>query len=82
MGHLVPFYSEKIGNFDTFDDHCVGAQLKFTWLPKRCYHTGKLLWLKRAYKRSALWTGPGTPVWEYRWYDKHQFVILKIKGEV
>jgi hypothetical protein len=78
----MPFYREKLGDFDTFDRHCIGSQLKFSWLPRRCYQTGRSLWLKRAYKRSALWTGPGTPVWEYRWYHKHEYLKLKIKGEV
>ena len=29
-----------------------------------------------------MWTGPGEPAWEHRWYHKHEYLKLKIKGEV
>lgn len=77
----MPFYTEKLG-FDPFDEHCVGSQLKFSWLPRQCYQTGKSLWFKRAYRRSAVWKGSRSLIWKYRWYDKHEYFILKLRGEV
>ena len=95
MGYLMPFYSEKIGNVDTFNDHCVGATERMSWLPRRCYESNRVLWLKKAIRRSAVnlkvkekytgiskWTGRFEPVWEHRWYHKHEYLKLKIKGEV
>jgi hypothetical protein len=35
-----------------------------------------------AYEQTAMWTGPGDPVFEYRYYDKNEFLIEKIKGNV
>jgi hypothetical protein len=29
-----------------------------------------------------MYTGPGDPVFEYRYYDKHQFLVNKLKGNV
>ena len=43
---------------------------------------GKLLFLQYAYKQTAMWTGPGDPVFEHRYYDKNEFLIAQIKGEV
>jgi len=82
MGYLMHFYSEKIGNFDTFNSHCVGATETISWLPRRCYESNRVLWLRKAIRRSAMWTGPGEPAWEHRWYHKHEYLKLKIKGEV
>jgi hypothetical protein len=40
----------------------------------------KRLWLQFAYRKVAMWTGPGEPVFEYRWYDKDEYLIAKLKG--
>jgi hypothetical protein len=29
-----------------------------------------------------MWTGPGEPVFEYRWYHKDEYLIAKLKGNV
>lgn len=65
-----------------FKNHCIGTELKFAWTPKKCHITGKKLWLEYAYMQTGLWTGPGDPLFEYRWYDKEQFLIARIKGDV
>lgn len=65
-----------------FKRNCIGTQIKFLLWPERCYITGKLLFLKRAYKQTAMWTGPGDPAFEHRWYHKDEFLIARIKGLV
>ena len=67
---------------DPFKHRCRGTEFKFMWFPKRCYLTNKILWLEKAYKQTAMWTGPGDPVFENRYYDKNHFLLAKIKGEV
>ena len=54
--------------------------MRFCWLPHRCALSNKLMWLKYAYKGTAMWTGPGEPVYEHRWHDKQEHLIWKIKG--
>lgn len=54
--------------------------VKFTWWPRRCWLTGRVLWLTKAYQGMAMWTGPGSAVFEYRWVDKDQYLMAKIKG--
>lgn len=55
-------------------------QLKFAWWPRRCDFTGKRIWLTKAYKGIATYTGPGIPIHEYRWAEKNEFLIAKLKG--
>lgn len=42
---------------------------KFAWLPYRCRISKRLIWLKKAYKGVATYTGPGTPVTETHWHE-------------
>ena len=64
---------------DSFNRFRVGTALKFTWFPKRCHFTGKILWMKFAYKQTAMYSGPGDVIFEERWYDKKEFLIAKLK---
>lgn len=68
--------------YDPFKNRCIGTEYKFVWIPEKCYITGKKLWFKNAYKQTAMWTGSGDPMFEYRWYDRDEFLIARIKGEV
>jgi hypothetical protein len=63
-----------------FNKRCIDTQLVFVLFPKKCYISGKKLWLELAYKRTALWTGPGDPILEHRYYDKTEYLIEKIKS--
>ncbi len=67
---------------ETFNRRCLGCQLKISFLPRRCFYTGKYLWLKLAYKGTAMITGPGEPVFEHRWCEKNQYLFLKVKGTI
>ena len=46
--------------------------------PRRCYNTDRWLWLKTAVRGRAIWTGPGEPVVEDRWYDINESLIMMI----
>lgn len=58
----------------------VGWRLKLCWLPKQCYLTGKKLWGRYAYYGERWITGPGEPVMESYWIEKHQFLLWTLKG--
>jgi len=78
----MPFYShDRADSWDHFERHSIGTEIKFTYLPKRCYITGKWLWLKKAVRKVALWTGPGDSIFEYRWYDKDEYLFYKLRSE-
>ena len=58
----------------------VGTEYTFLFFPKRCHATKKLLWLTYAYNEIHMYTGPGDTIFEYKYYDKHQYLVKKIKG--
>lgn len=67
---------------ESFKRRCIGWQLKYCFIPRRCFYTGKLLWFTMAYKGVGMITGPGEPVFEHRWCERHEWLFLKIKGTV
>jgi hypothetical protein len=77
MGHN---YS-GIGLYDPFWDRATW-QYKFAIFPKRCNISKKTIWFKYAYKGTRMITGPGEPVFEYRWLTKEEFVVARLKGVV
>lgn len=66
---------------DWFYRRCVGWELSFAWLPHRCYITNRLIWLEYAYRGMSILTGPGDDIVEYRWHDKMEHLIFKLKGD-
>jgi len=67
---------------DPFKQKRIGVELKFVRIPKTCYVSGKLIWLEYAYKETAMYTGPDLPIFEYRWYTKHEYIIARLKETV
>jgi hypothetical protein len=55
--------------------------LRFLWLPKRSALTGRWLWLRQAYEGTAMWTGPGTPVFEFKYHEPAEHVIWQLRRE-
>ena len=50
---------------------------RFLWTPKQCNLTGKRLWLQYAEEGVAMYTGPGDPVFEFRYHHpKHHILWL------
>jgi len=54
-------------------------KLKFLWLPKRSALTGRRLWLQFAYEGTAMYTGPGDPVFEFRYHEPLEHIIWQLK---
>jgi hypothetical protein len=75
----MPFYNDGV---DSWDIYAISTELKFMFWPRRCYFSNKLLWFVFAYRKTAMWTGPGDPVFEYRFYDKNEYLVNRIKGTV
>lgn len=73
---------EPVWDDETFKRRCIGWELKFSFIPQRSYYTGKYLWLKKAWRGTAMLTGPGNPIFEYRWCSQEEFLFLKIKGTI
>ena len=76
----MPFYrNDGADDWDYFDRHSIGTQLKFVFFPKRSHVSGKYIWLEFAYRKTAMYTGPGEPIFEHRWYNKVEYIIEQLK---
>ena len=63
-----------------FYERRIGTQRKFSWLPRRCYLSGKLLFLKRSVVVTGMMTGPTDIDFETFWCDPKEFFLDEIKG--
>ena len=52
-----------------------GWQRKFAILPHRCIRSRRIIWLQYGYLGTAVWTGPGEPVYEYNWHTEEEHLI-------
>jgi hypothetical protein len=64
---------------DWFYRRCVGWELKFLLWPRKCYLSGRTMWLEFAYRGTSVLTGPGDSIIDYRWHDKAEHLIFKLK---
>lgn len=67
---------------EAFKRRCIGWELKYSLWPRRCHYTGKYLWFTLAYMGTSMLTGPGEPIFDYRWCDRKEYLFLKIKGTI
>lgn len=67
---------------DDFQGYCIETKLQFLFLPRKCSLSGKLIWLTLAYKKIAMYTGPGETIFETRYYDRHEYLIAKICNKI
>ena len=72
------YYTPGVDEYDHFYHKAIW-QLKFIWLPKRSDITGHWLWLRYAYEGTAMYHGPGEPVFEFRYHEPAEHVIWKLK---
>lgn len=69
-------------SLEDFNRRCIGWQLKFIVWPRRCYFTGKLLWMKLAYQGTSMLTGPGEPIFDFMWVERKEWLFQRIKGSI
>ena len=55
--------------------------LKLCWTNKKCFLTGKSLFLKQAYYGENWITGPGEPIVDRYWIEKNEFILWNLKGK-
>ena len=70
---------DSVQSYDYFKDRIIGRQLKFTLIPRQCHITKRTIWLAKAYCVTAMYTGPGSPAYETRWYDKDEYLVARLK---
>lgn len=66
---------------DGFDRHCVAQGTDFCFWPRRCYASSRWIFLRHAFRRTAVWYGPGDMIFEDRWYHPHEAAVMMLKGK-
>lgn len=78
------YYGKVLLANDRWDDDAFYTRahwrLRFLWRPKRSAITGRWLWLCRVYEGTAMWTGPGDTVFEFRYHEPTEHIIWQLKG--
>lgn len=65
--------------FDPFNQYA-DFEYKFSFMPRRCYKTGKLLWMTTALRgRIISRSGDVTLTVVDRWYDRGEGIIMMLK---
>jgi hypothetical protein len=55
-------------------------KLVFALWPRRCDQSGKRIWLEYAYLGTRMITGPGDPVYLFRWVKSNEYLVAQLKG--
>lgn len=74
MGTVIVNYNSPNYNFNW--------NKRIAWLPKRCYVSNKRIWLRTGMEGVRMITGPGEPIFVYKWLDHNPYLIEKLKGTI
>lgn len=77
----VGYYGKKAMKWDndiSFYRKAIWRE-QFAWMPRRCNLSNKRIWLKKCMMGVAMWTGPGDPVFEFKWHDMKEHVFWMLK---
>ena len=75
----VGYYGKKaMSESDMYDGFWSRVIFTYHWSfwPRRCYTTGQWLFCTIAMRGRAIWTGPGDPIVEDRWYHRNEGLML------
>lgn len=61
------------------DHRRISSEVKTSLLPRRCYLSGKKLWLKRCRVIYTILTGPGDAIYETYWCDPAEFLLYELR---
>lgn len=53
--------------------------MHFCLWPRMCFLTKRYIWLTECYKGTNIITGPGSPICNDYYIDRHEFIIWKLK---
>jgi hypothetical protein len=72
-------FDPEVQSYDPFWDRA-RPELKFSYLPRKCVESKKIIWLSKAYRYRRIITGPGDPIIEDRWVSKEEAILKILRG--
>lgn len=64
----------------SFKKRRISVEEKISLVPRRCFLSGKKLWFKKCTVVTSMITGPGEPLFDSFWCNKHEFLLSELKG--
>lgn len=64
----------------SFKRRRICVEEKRSLVPRRCFLSDKKLWFKKCVVVTSMITGPGDPVIDSFWCDRHEFLLSELKG--
>ena len=52
----------------------------FAIWPRLCDQSGKRIWMEWCFKGTRMITGPGEPVFQYRWVNSKEYLFAQVRG--
>jgi hypothetical protein len=75
---VTGMFDPMVQTYDPFDDRAMFT-LQYCLWPRRCYLTGKWLFMTECTRGRRIIMGPGTDVIEDRWYDQKEYTMMILK---
>jgi hypothetical protein len=63
----------------TFNNRRIGKRSLRSLLPRRCFLSGKNIWMKKSTVVYTMITGPGTPIFDNYWCDPNEFLLYELR---
>jgi hypothetical protein len=73
------FGTNYIGRDWSFNNRRLGQESKICLWPRKCFISGKNIWLKKCKVIHTMLTGPGSPIFETFWCDQNEFLLYELK---
>ena len=74
----MPLDQKYYNHSGTFNERAQ-FEYKYCLWPRRCYESKRPIWFTLSVRARAVWTGPGEPVIEDRWYHRDEGLMIMIK---
>jgi hypothetical protein len=75
-------YRDQPDQFWSFDRRRINTKSQTSWLPRKCYLSGKSIWFKKCVVVTSAILGPGLPVIENYWCDSKEFLLHEMKRNI
>jgi hypothetical protein len=70
-------YDGSVQAEDAFTRRAIWRE-RFIFWPKRSHLTNRWLFCRRVIEGTAMWTGPGDPVFEYRYHEPKEHTLWQL----
>jgi hypothetical protein len=67
---------------DPFKECRTTTKYTFAFFPHKCHSSGKRIWLRRAYRQTAIEHWSDGPDYHHRWFTPVEYTLGRLRGEI